>query len=359
MAELFVPLTLRDVTFRNRAFVSPMCMYSVAARDGVPTEWHLVHYGKYAQGGFGLVMTEATSVNPQGRISAFDTGIWNDEQREAWRRIVEFGHSQGARMGIQLAHAGRKGGSSRELVVHAGQPPITDAGGWPIEAPSAVAFPGYREPAALTAADIDRVVSEYVAAAGRARAAGFDLIEIHAAHGYLLHEFYSPLSNLRSDEYGGDLTGRVRLLLRIVDEVRSVWAGVLFVRISATDWVPDGWTGADSVVLAGMLREHGVDLIDVSTGGNISAEIPLGPGYQVRFAADIRRETGIPTASVGLITDPRQAETIIATEQADAVFLGRVALREPSWPLRAAHELGLTRDQAPYLPQETRGAWPR
>lgn len=359
MTSLFEPLTLRDVTFRNRAFVSPMCMYSVAARDGVPTDWHLVHYGKYAQGGFGLVMTEAAAVNPQGRISAFDAGIWTDDQASAWRPIVDFVHSQGARMGIQLAHAGRKGGSRRELVVHADEPPLTDEGGWPIEAPSPIAFPGYREPVELDATGLDRVVAEYVAAATRARDAGFDVIEVHSAHGYLLHEFYSPLSNVRTDEYGGDLTGRTRLLLRIVDAVREVWDGVLFVRISATDWVPDGWTGADSVALAGMLREHAVDLVDVSSGGNVAADIPVEPGYQVRFAADIRREADIPTGAVGLITDPAHANHIIESGQADAVLLARVALREPSWPLRAAHELGLSPDEAPYLPQEIRGAYPR
>ncbi len=358
MAELFAPLTLHDVTFRNRVFLSPMCMYSVAARDGIPTDWHLVHYGKYAQGGFGLVMTEATSINPQGRISAFDTGLWNDSQAAAWARIVDFVHSQGAHIGVQLAHAGRKGGSSRELIVHAGRPPLVDAGGWPVEAPSPLAFPGYREPAALDAAGIDRIVAEYVAAAVRSRDAGFDVIEIHAAHGYLLHEFYSPLSNQRADEYGGALANRARLLLRVVDAVREVWDGVLFVRISATDWVSDGWTGADSVVLAGLLREHKVDLIDVSTGGNVTARIPLGPGYQVRFAAEIRREAGMPTGAVGLITDPHHAEEIISTGHADAVFLARVALREPAWPLRAAHELGLDRNRAPYLQQEIRGAWP-
>jgi 2,4-dienoyl-CoA reductase-like NADH-dependent reductase (Old Yellow Enzyme family) len=339
MSHLFTPVRLRSTTIRNRVWVAPMCQYS--AVDGVPDDWHLVHLGSFARGGAGLVLTEATAVSPEGRISPADTGIWNDEQLAAWARIVEFVHAQGATAGMQLGHAGRKG-STRPPFEGRGSVPVGE-GGWPTLAPSAVAFPGLAEPRELTAADIDRVVDDFTAAAGRALRAGFDVLEIHAAHGYLLHQFLSPLSNRREDEYGGSFDNRVRLLLRIVDAVRASVPDEtpLLVRISATDWVEDGWTGDDSVALARQLQAHGVDLVDVSTGGNVLADIPVEPGYQVPFARRIRDEAGVPTGAVGLITEPKQAEEIVAAGQADVVLLARALLRDPHWALRAAHELGV------------------
>ena len=337
MSQLFNPITLRDVTVRNRVWVSPMCEYS--AVDGVPNDWHLVHLGSFARGGVGLVFTEATAVSPEGRISPADTGIWNDEQQQAWARIVSFVHGQGATAGIQLAHAGRKASS---------KPPweargfVTDEdGGWEPVAPSAVAFPGLREPVALDAAGIARVVSDFGDAAERAVAVGFDVLELHAAHGYLLHEFLSPLSNRRDDEYGGSFENRSRLLLEVVAEVRRRVAAPLVVRISATDWVEGGWTADDSVRLGVLLRDAGVDLVDVSSGGNALADIPVEPGYQVPFARRIRAEAGIPTGAVGLITEPKQAEEIVADGSADVVLLARALLRDPHWALRAAHDLGV------------------
>ena len=339
MSQLFSPITLREVTVRNRAWVSPMCQYS--ATDGVPDDWHLVHLGSLARGGAGLVFTEATAVSPEGRISPADTGIWNDEQQQAWTRIVEFVRGQGATAGIQLAHAGRKASSKAPWE---GRGFVADEdGGWEPVAPSAVAFPGLREPRELTAAEIAGVVSDFGAAAERAVAAGFEVLEVHAAHGYLLHEFLSPLSNQRTDEYGGSFDNRARLLLEVVAEVRSrVSAGVpVVVRISATDWTEGGWSAEDSVRLGPLLREAGVDLVDVSTGGNVLADIPVEPGYQVRFAREVRACV-VPTGAVGLITEPKQAEEIIAEGSADVVLLARELLRDPHWPLRAAYELGET-----------------
>ncbi len=339
MAELFTPVRLRGVTIRNRAWVAPMCQYS--AVDGIPNDWHLVHLGSFARGGAGLVLTEATAVSPEGRISPADTGIWNDEQRAAWSRIVDFVHGQGATAGMQLAHAGRKA-STRPPFEGRGPVPVEE-GGWETVGPSAVAFPGLAEPRELTVAEIDQVVEDFARAAQRALEAGFDLLEIHAAHGYLLHQFLSPLSNQRQDEYGGSFDNRARLVLRVVDAVRSVVPDSmpLLVRLSATDWVDDGWSADDSVALARLLREAGVDLVDVSSGGNAPADIPVGPGYQVTFARRIREEAGIPTGAVGLITEPKQAEDIIADGAADVVLLARAMLRDPHWALRAAHELGV------------------
>ena len=339
MSQLFTPITLRDVTMRNRVWVAPMCQYS--AVDGVPNDWHLVHLGSFARGGAGLVLTEATAVVPEGRISPADTGIWNDEQQHAWARIVDFLHGQGATAGIQLAHAGRKASTSPPW---ADRGPVADEdGGWEPVAPSAVAYPGMRDPHALTPDEIAHVVTAFGDAAERALAAGFDLLEIHAAHGYLLHEFLSPLSNRRDDEYGGSFDNRVRLVLDVVREVRRrVPDGIpLLVRISATDWVDGGWAADDSVRLAVLLRDEGVDLVDVSSGGNARADIPLEPGYQVPFARRIRAEAGLPTGAVGLITEPKQAEEIVADGAADAVLLARALLRDPHWALRAAHELGV------------------
>ncbi|WP_166133639.1 NADH:flavin oxidoreductase/NADH oxidase [Nocardioides ochotonae] len=344
MSQLFTPITLRDVTIRNRAWVAPMCQYT--AVDGLPNDWHLVHLGSFARGGAGLVITEATAVVPEGRISPDDTGLWNDEQQAAWARIVDFVHGQGATAGIQLAHAGRKASTYSGFTGERGAVPESE-GGWRPVGPSATPYPGlHPDPEPLDAAGIARVVTAFGDAAERAVAAGFDVLEVHAAHGYLLHEFLSPLSNLRDDEYGGSFDNRVRLTLEVTREIRGrVAAGVpLVVRLSATDWLDDGWTLEESVQLAALLREEGVDLIDTSTGGNAPAEIPVGPGYQVPFARSIRAAAQIATGAVGLITDAKQAEDILADGSADVVLLARELLRDPHWPLRAARELGETGD---------------
>lgn len=340
MSHLFSPITLGDVTIRNRVWVAPMCQYS--ATDGLPDDWHLVHLGSFARGGAGLVITEATAVVPEGRISPEDTGIWNDEQQQAWARIVDFLHRQGAAAGIQLAHAGRKASTYSGFTGRRGG--VADAdGGWRPVGPSAAPYPGLREdPEPLDLAGIARVVTAFGDAAERAVAAGFDVLEVHAAHGYLLHEFLSPLSNLREDEYGGSFEHRVRLTLEVVREIRARVAVPLVVRLSATDWVEGGWTADETVRLAGLLRAEGVDLIDTSTGGNVAADIPVEPGYQVPFARRIRAEADIPTGAVGLITEPKQAEEILAEGSADVVLLARELLRDPHWPLRAAYELGET-----------------
>lgn len=342
MSHLFSPVTLRDVTVRNRVWVAPMCQYS--AVDGVPNDWHLVHLGSFARGGAGLVLTEATAVVPEGRISPEDTGIWNDEQQAAWAHIVEFVRGQGATAGIQLAHAGRKASAYSGFTGRRGGV-ADDDGGWRPVGPSPLPFPGLREdPEPLDADGIARVVTAFGDAAERAVAAGFEVIEVHAAHGYLLHEFLSPLSNQRDDEYGGGFDNRVRLVLEVVREVRGrVGAGVpVLVRLSATDWTEGGWDDDQTVRLAALLRDEGVDLIDTSSGGNVLADIPVEPGYQVPFARRVRTEAGIPAGAVGLITEPKQAEDILADGSADVVLLGRELLRDPHWPLRAAYELGET-----------------
>lgn len=349
MAALFEPLTVRELTLRNRIWVAPMCQYSVFDEDGVPTTWHLVHLGALATGGSALVISEATAVVPEGRISPRDTGIWNDAQRDAWRPIVEFVHSQGAAAGIQLAHAGRKGSTYPAWGYEQhGSVPTTE-GGWTAVAPSAVAFPGYDVPAALDVARIDAVVDAFVAAGRRALEAGFDLLEIHAAHGYLMHQFLSPLSNQRDDEYGGSLPNRARLLLRVVGGIReAVGEKVpLLVRFSATDWTDGGWDEAQTATVAGWARSAGADFFDISSGGNVAATIPLKPGYQVPFAEYVRTTADVSTSAVGLITEPRQAEDIVASGKADVVMLARELLRDPHWPLRAAHELGVELDYWP------------
>jgi 2,4-dienoyl-CoA reductase-like NADH-dependent reductase (Old Yellow Enzyme family) len=337
---LFSPLQLRSVSFANRIGVSPMCQYS--SQDGFATDWHLVHLGSRAQGGAGLVILEASAVVPEGRISSGDLGIWKDAHIPALERIAQFIHSQGARAGIQLAHAGRKGSMA---VPFGGERLLSPAeGGWQPVAPSSLAFsPAYAVPQALNLAGIAAVVQAFVQAARRALAAGFDLVEIHAAHGYLLHQFLSPLANQRTDAYGGNFQNRVRLVLEVVDAVRAEWPAhlPLFVRISATDWAEGGWTLDESVQLAGLLRKHGVDLVDVSSGGLVpNAKIPVGPGFQVELGARIHREAGIPTAAVGLITGTDQADAIVTRGDADLVFLGRELLRDPYWPLHAAAALG-------------------
>lgn len=356
---LFTPIDVRRTSIRNRLWVSPMCQYSVEKWDGVPTDWHLVHLGSFARGGAGLVMTEATAVSPEGRITNWDTGIWNDEQRDAWRGIVDFIHSEGATAGIQLAHAGRKASTYREWSGHGTQP--IDDGGWETVAPSALAFDGYAEPRALTEEEIAGVVADFGAAARRALDAGFDVLELHAAHGYLLHQFLSPLSNERTDRYGGSLENRARLLLEVVRAVRSA-AGddvPIFVRFSATDWAGEkGWNVDDTVEVAGWAAREGADWFDVSTGGLVpKVSIPVGPKYQVGFAAAVRKGTGSPVNAVGLITTPQEAAEIVERGEADAVMVAREFLRDPHFALRAAHELGAELDYWP--PQYTRATWRR
>ncbi len=349
MPALFEPFTVRDLTLRNRIWVAPMCQYSVFDEDGVPTPWHLVHLGALATGGSALVISEATAVTADGRISPRDTGIWNDAQGEAWRPIVDFIHSQGAAAGIQLAHAGRKASTYPAWgYEQRGSVPLSE-GGWATVSASAVAFPGYDTPAALDVAGIDAIVEAFTAAAVRAIEAGFDLLELHAAHGYLIHQFLSPLSNQRTDEYGGSLENRARLLLRLVTSVRAaVGESVpLLVRFSATDWTEGGWDEAQTSTVASWARAAGADFFDISSGGNVAAKIPLGPGYQVPFAEYVRTNADVATSAVGLITDPHQAEQIVATGQADVVMLARELLRDPHWPLRAAHELGVDVDYWP------------
>jgi 2,4-dienoyl-CoA reductase-like NADH-dependent reductase (Old Yellow Enzyme family) len=337
---LFEPLRLRGVTLRNRIAVSPMCQYS--AVDGFANDWHLVHLGSRAVGGAGLVIMEATAVEARGRITHFDTGIWDDAHVDFLSRIAQVVHSGGAVAGVQLAHAGRKASTARPW--NGGKLLAESEGGWQPVAPSAVPFlDSDPPPHELSVAEIRGIVEAFAAAARRALAAGFQLVEVHAAHGYLAHEFLSPLSNRRQDQYGGPLENRMRFPLEVVEAVRAVWPRnlPLFVRISSSDWVPGGWDIADSVDLARRLKPLGVDLVDCSSGGSSPAQqIQLGPGYQVPFAQRIRREAGIPTGAVGLITTAQQAEQILRDENADLILVARQSLRDPYFPLHAAHELG-------------------
>jgi 2,4-dienoyl-CoA reductase-like NADH-dependent reductase (Old Yellow Enzyme family) len=341
-APLFSPFKIRSVEFANRVGVSPMCQYS--SEDGFANDWHFVHLGSRAQGGAGLVTLEAAAVLPEGRISPEDLGIWKDDHIPNLQRIANFLHSQGAHAGMQLAHAGRKA-STKSPFVGEGLV-LPENGGWQPVAPSAIAFAqNYATPSALDQAGIDAVLEGFRKAAIRALHAGFDFVEIHAAHGYLLHEFLSPLSNHRTDGYGGNFANRARLVVEVADAVRRVWPErlPLFVRISATDWADGGWNIDESVQLASLLREHGVDLIDCSSGGLVpNAQIPLGPGYQVGFARRIRQEAGVATAAVGLITEPSQANEIVANGEADFIFLARAMLRDPYWAVHAAQALGET-----------------
>lgn len=349
MSLLFSPLTLRHVTFRNRVFVSPMCQYS--SRDGLPNDWHLVHLGSRAVGGAGMVMVEASAVSPEGRISPDDSGLWSARHATAFRPIVDFIAAQGAVPGIQIAHAGRK--ASTDAPWLGGKPLGPEDRGWQPLGPSPIPFaPDHPVPSALEPAQLAGLVDQFARAARHARSAGFRVIEIHAAHGYLLHSFLSPLSNQRSDDYGGTLDNRMRFPLEVVRAVRDEWPETLplLVRISTSDWIEGGWDLEQSIVFARELKAAGVDLVDCSSGALSPAQkIPLGPGYQVPFAAAIRREVGIPTGAVGLITDPAQAEQILVTGQADAVLLGRALLRDPYWPLHAARALGVRPD---YLPRQ-------
>ena len=337
--KLFSPYTLREVTFRNRVFVSPMCQYS--AVDGMPNNWHLVHLGSRAVGGAGLVMAEATAVSPIGRITPLDLGIWSDAHTEAFKPIVEFIKQHGAVPAIQIAHAGRK--ASCEEPWKGGKYLPQAEGGWQTVAPSAIALtPNHATPKELTTEEIEQTVADFEAAAQRALVAGFDVLEFHCAHGYLMNEFLSPLTNKRTDEYGGSMENRCRLVLRIARLLRELWPQdkPVFVRISAVDWVEGGWSIEDSIQLGLWLKEIGIDLIDCSSGGLLlDAKIPAGPGYQTGFASAIRTQSDIATGAVGMITGPAQAEHILVTGQADAVFLARELLRDPYWPLHAAHEL--------------------
>jgi 2,4-dienoyl-CoA reductase-like NADH-dependent reductase (Old Yellow Enzyme family) len=358
VSRLFDTLTLRGTTFPNRVWLAPMCQYS--AIDGVPNDWHLVHLGSHAIGGFGLLLTEATAVVPEGRITPYDVGLWNDDQAQAWARVVEFVHERGALIGVQLAHAGRKASTPRPWDGLHGTLPAdgTPVGGWTAVGPSPIAFAGYDVPAVLTLDQIGAIPRAFAEAARRADAAGFDVVEVHAAHGYLLHQFLSPLSNAREDAYGGPLENRARLLVETVDAVRAVWPDdrPVFVRVSATDWVDGGLTTEETTVVARVLHEHGVDLVDVSSGGNVPADIPLEPGYQVSLARAVREGAGLPVSAVGLITTPEQAEAVLADGSADAVMLARVALREPGWPLSAARALGVPMADARWQPQYVRAA---
>jgi 2,4-dienoyl-CoA reductase-like NADH-dependent reductase (Old Yellow Enzyme family) len=341
MAHLFDPYPLRGVTFRNRVFVSPMCQYS--SENGMPNDWHRVHLGSRAVGGAGLVMVEASGVSPEGRITDWDSGIWSEAHAEAFRPIVELVEGQGAIAAIQLAHAGRK--ASTDKPWNGGRVIASGPHSWTPVAPSAIPFrEGDPPPHALTVRAIDGIVEQFERATDLARLAGFHVVELHMAHGYLLHEFLTPLANQRDDEYGGSLENRMRLPLRVAEAVRKRWPDdlPLFVRISASDWAPGGWAPSDSVELSKRLRDVGVDLIDCSSGGAVAhAKIELGPGYQVPFARAIRAEAGIATGAVGLITEPDQAQQIIESGAADAVLLARAMLRDPYWPLHAARTLGV------------------
>lgn len=353
MPTLFEPLTTRGIRLPNRIVVSPMCQYS--SPDGFATDWHLVHLGSRAVGGAGLVITEAIAVTAEGRITPQDLGIYHDAHVDMLSRIVRFMKEQGSVTGTQLAHAGRKASTQRPWEGHSAVPPAE--GGWEPVGPSDQPFsPTYAVPRPLTTDDVGGVVRAFKDAAVRALHAGFDLVEIHGAHGYLMHEFFSPLSNTRTDQYGGSFENRIRLCLEVVDAVRSVWPERLpvWLRISATDWVPGGWDAEQSVELARRVRDRGVDLIDVSTGGlDTRQQISAGPGFQVPFAERVKREAGIPTGAVGLITTPAQADAIVRSGQADCVLLARQLLRDPYWPMHAAQELGVT---FPWSPQYLRAA---
>jgi 2,4-dienoyl-CoA reductase-like NADH-dependent reductase (Old Yellow Enzyme family) len=346
---LFDPITLRGQGFRNRLWVAPMCQYSAELEDGVPTDWHLVHLGSLARGGAGAVIAEATSVTPEGRISPQDLGLWNDAQVEAFRPITAFIRSQGSVPGVQLAHAGRKASTFRPWSETQGTVP-DDQGGWTTVAPSAVAFEGYDEPVALTTEAVGGLVEAFRVAARRSIDAGFELIELHAAHGYLLHQFLSPLSNRRDDQYGGSLENRARFLLEVVAAVRAEVGDEypLLVRFSATDWADGGWNEDDTATVAAWARDAGADLFDISTGGLVAGvSIPVGLGYQVRFAEHVRNQGRVETGAVGLIVGAEQANEVVASGRADVVLMAREFLRDPHFPLRAAAELGVELDYTP------------
>jgi 2,4-dienoyl-CoA reductase-like NADH-dependent reductase (Old Yellow Enzyme family) len=356
MSHLFSPLAMKSITLRNRIGVSPMCQYS--SEDGVAPDWHLVHLGSRAVGGAGLIIAEATAVSPEGRISPGDAGIWADKHVEPLARITRFLKQHGSVAGIQIAHAGRKASAARPW--DGGGHLADNAGGWPTVAPSAIAFGGdlTKVPHALTVEEIAGVRADFAAAAKRSLAAGYEWLEIHAAHGYLAHEFLSPISNHRTDRYGGSFDNRIRFLIETTQEVRRVWPESLplTVRISCTDWTEGGWDVDQSVELSRRLKSEGVDLIDCSSGANVvNAKIPVAPNYQVPFAERIRREAGIATAAVGLITEPKQADEIIRSGQADLVLLARASLRDPYWPAHAARALDEAKAVPP--PRQYARAW--
>jgi 2,4-dienoyl-CoA reductase-like NADH-dependent reductase (Old Yellow Enzyme family) len=340
MTLLFSPIKIKNIELKNRIVVSPMCEYS--SKDGFANNWHLVHLGSRAVGGAGLIITEATAVSPEGRISVADLGLWKDEHQEKLKEIVDFIHANGAVSGIQLAHAGRKG--SFEVPWESPKQADLENDGWHTVAPSPIVFNAKdRTPIELDQSGIDKVKADFKAATKRALAIGFKLVEIHAAHGYLIHQFLSPISNKREDHYGGSFENRIRFLLEVVDSVQEVWPkeNPLFVRISATDWVDGGWNEQESIKLSAILKEKGIDLVDTSTGGlSLEQQIPLLPSYQVKFAEAIKKNTGMLTGAVGLITSAEQAEGILQNEQADLIFLAREFLRDPYFPLHAAHKLG-------------------
>ncbi|MGA1812361.1 MULTISPECIES: NADH:flavin oxidoreductase/NADH oxidase [unclassified Frondihabitans] len=351
MTSLFDPITLRGTTFRNRLWVPAMCQYSAENFDGMPGTWHLVHLGSFARGGAGAIITEATAVVPEGRISPQDLGIWNDAQRDAFRPIVDFVHSQGSAIGVQLAHAGRKASTPRTWDDQVGTLNESQHG-WKTVGPSPIAFDGYDVPRELTTEEVRGVVQAFVDGAVRSQQAGFDFVELHAAHGYLMHEFLSPLSNQRTDEFGGSLENRARI---VVDAVRGIRAATgddfpILVRFSATDWTEGGWDEASTAIVSGWARDAGADLFDISSGGNVAkAEIPVGLGYQVPLAASVRADAEVETGAVGLIIGAEQAQAIVADGESDVVFVGREFLRDPHFALRVAAELGV---DLPYYPQQ-------
>ncbi|RSX53434.1 oxidoreductase [Bifidobacterium goeldii] len=360
--RLFEPITLRGVTARNRIWLPPMDTYSAVNRDGKPTPFHYQHYVSRAMGGFGLIIAETTAVTPEGRISPCDVGLWDDEQVAAWHWIVDGIKAAGAVAAVQLNHAGRKGSTGCFSVGYEGKSVPVEDGGWQTVAPSPIAYRGLADPRELSVDDIHGLVGAFRAAAQRAVWAGFEAIEIHAAHGYLISQFLDPLCNERTDEYGGNLEGRMRFLIEVADAIREVIPDSmpLFVRISATDWAAGGWDLDQTVDTACVLKRHGVDLIDVSTGGIIAdVTVPVKANYQVPFSDQVRERADVPTTAVGLITKPKQAEKILRSGQADAIEIGRAALRDPYWPLRAAAKLGVPVAKAPYQPAYLRGAFPQ
>ena len=351
MSALFEPITLRGTEFRNRLWVSPMCQYS--ARDGIPQDWHLVHLGGLARGGYGLVMAEATAVSPEGRITAADTGLWDTTQRDAWARVVDFAHGVGSSIGIQLSHAGRKAAIA---VPWSSGPPVST---WPALSVTSVPHPGFAAPQEATVAELGRIADDFARSAGLAVEAGFDAVELQAAHGFLLHSFLSPLTNTRTDRYGGSADARARFPLEVVARVRAqIGDGVpLFVRVSSSDWLPDGWHVDDVAGLAGRIAEAGADLIDVSTAGLLPAHVPHAPGYLVPDGARVRAAGATAVGVVGLITSAQQADEVIASGASDVVFVGRAALRDPQFGLRAAHGLEVVDRASAWAPQIVRGAW--
>jgi 2,4-dienoyl-CoA reductase-like NADH-dependent reductase (Old Yellow Enzyme family) len=357
MPKLFEPIKLRGLEVKNRIWISPMCMYSAEEKDGMPGAWQEIHLGSRAVGGAGLIIVEASGVTPEGRITPWCTGIWNDEQAAAWKKIVGICHTHGSKVAMQLAHAGRKASVHRESS-GVGSVPISE-GGWQSVSSTDVAFGDYAAPRALTVEEIAELVKAFAAAAKRSVAAGFDAVEIHGAHGYLIHQFLSPLSNNRSDQYGGSLENRARVLLETIKAVRDAIpeSMPLLLRLSATDYAEGGWDQDQTAIVSGWATEAGVDLIDVSSGGLITGvKIPTGPGYQVPFAQYVSERIKQPVSAVGQITDAKQAEEILQSGKVDVIMIGRASLRDPYWPLRAAHELGV---EISWPEQYERGKWPK